>query len=188
MKLIIVVMYLISLLLPNNGSSLYPNRPNTDINDLCDVIIDAISTQNATALEELFSKEVRENVGTLHEDAKTLFHFIKGNILSVSDPNEHGVDASSESNNGKIKRELQPTLCIETTDATYFIAFKVCVRDGFNPNNVGVTSLRIVDATEWPIMFVYRGGGQWPLGISIDDGASTEAFFYREGYWDPYSN
>lgn len=145
----------------------------TDNNKIADEtfhqFLQAIKLEDASHIKSLFSSTAQNEQGNIDEEALKLIEFIKGNIVSYTSAEESGVSADYEKDNGKSKKMIQPSFCIETTESKYYVAIKECIIDEFESNNVGVMSIYIIEAKNWNQDYVYRGDGKWTYGINIID-------------------
>jgi hypothetical protein len=130
-------------------------------------IIAAIKSKDDSSIMELFSDSVK-NEGKLSQEVLNFLNFIRGDIVSFSSAIESGVGTFSDVDNGKTKTEIQPSFRITTTENTYYVAIKECIRDDGNDSNIGITSIYIIDSNTWSSDYVYRGDGKWTPGIIID--------------------
>jgi len=104
----------------------------------------------------------------LSEDAHNLIEFVKGNIISFSDARDSGVGASYHSEHGKKQKILDSAFTVKTDTKTYYISIFECTHDDFDSNNIGITSLHIIESENWQINYRYRGYDRKELGIDID--------------------
>ena len=131
-------------------------------------IVNAIKCQDKTALETLFSEKVHEEVSNFDVDATDFLNFIQGEITSFDDAAEAGVGTDGEIEYGKKRKEIQSSFGVETSEQKYYIAIRECTVDTFDPDNVGIKSIYIINAKDWKEDYVYRGDGKWTPGIVID--------------------
>ena len=97
------------------------------------------------------------------------FAFIHGDIVAFSSASEAGVGTDYRIESGKKRKEIQSAFCISTTENTYYIAIKECIKDEFDDNNIGIMSIYIIESNNWTENYVYRGDGKWIPGINIVD-------------------
>ena len=135
-------------------------------------IINAIKTEDASKLVDLFSTEVKRETDLL-PNATKFINYIQGDIVSYSSASDHGAGTSAHVKNGRKSVESNTSFSIETTEKTYYISMIECIRDDFDRSNKGIVSLTIIDADNWQKDCVYRAGGYRVPGIHIDDPEST---------------
>lgn len=131
-------------------------------------IIDAIKTKDNSKIVDIFSNSVK-STDELSLSASKFVDYIQGDIISFSSASESGVGTDHKKEDGKTKKEIQSAFCIKTTQNTYYIAIKECIKDEFDENNVGVLSIYIIESTNWKNDYIYRGDGKWTHGINIVD-------------------
>ena len=129
-------------------------------------IITAIRTNDDSKMVDMFSNAVKREVD-LSQSVLKFYDFIHGDILSFSSASEAGVGTDYETENGKKRKELQSAFCISTTESTYYIAVKECVKDEIDDNRIGIVSIYIIESNNWQEDYVYRGDGKWIPGINI---------------------
>lgn len=131
-------------------------------------IITAISEKNDSKIVDMFSNAIKSEVN-LSQSVLIFFDFIQGDIVSFSSASEAGVGADYKIESGKKRKEIQSAFCISTTENTYYIAIKECVKDDFDDSNIGIVSIYIIESNNWKEDYVYRGDGKWIPGINIVD-------------------
>lgn len=136
-------------------------------------LISAVQLKDASEIVNLFSNTTKSKID-LTLSAASLVDYVQGDIVSLSSAVEAGVGADLKTENGKTKKEIQSSFCINTTEATYYIAIKECVKDEINHDNIGLLSMYIIESTNWAEDYVYRGDGKWTLGINIVDSQTVE--------------
>ena len=133
-----------------------------------DKIINAIKSNNNSKMVDMFSHSVKSEVD-LSQSVSMFYDFIQGDIVSFSSASEAGVGADYETESGKKRKEIQSAFCIITTENTYYITVKECVKDEIDDNNIGIVSIYIIESKNWKEDYVYRGDGKWIPGINIVD-------------------
>ncbi len=136
-----------------------------------EVIVHAVNDNDAEALAYLFSNNVLTEKSDFLDTSKVFIEFVGGEIITYSEPADNGISSSEEFEYGKMRKEIQHSVTIETTSGRYHIAILECVIDDFDEENVGVTSIYIINAENWQNDYVYRGDGNWTPGINIEKGA-----------------
>lgn len=131
-------------------------------------IITAIRSNNDSKMVDMFSNAVKSEVN-LSQSVLMFFDFIHGDIVSFSLASEAGVGTDYEIESGKKRKEIQSAFCISTTENTYYIAVKECVKDEIDDNHIGIVSIYIIESNNWKEDYVYRGDGKWIPGINIVD-------------------
>lgn len=135
-----------------------------------EVIAHAVNDNDAESLAYLFSSNVLTDNSDLLDTSKEFIEFVGGEIITYSDPADNGISSSQEFEYGKMRKEIQYSVTVETTSGRYHIAILECVIDDFDEENVGVTSIYIINAENWQSDYVYRGDGHWTPGINIEKG------------------
>jgi len=133
-------------------------------------IITAISLQDDSKIVDMFSNSIKSednSVDNLSQSALKFFEFIHGDIVAFSSASEAGVGTDYRIESGKKRKEIQSAFCINTTENTYYIAIKECIKDEFDDNNIGIMSIYIIESNNWTENYVYRGDGKWIPGINI---------------------
>ena len=130
-------------------------------------IVAEIREQDSYSLTKIFAPSVYSEEELL-QNAFILIEYIRGDVVSFSSAAERGVGADYEKNDGKGKKEIHSSFCLETTETRYYIAIRECVINDFDNRGIGVISLYIIEASNWEEDYVYRGGGNWTPGIVID--------------------
>lgn len=129
-------------------------------------LISAVYAKNEIGIIELFSHTVREEAD-LERDASELVDFICGDFVSKSSASDSGIGTDSHVSEGKKRKEIQSSFCINTTENTYYVAIKECTVDESDEANIGILSVYIIEAENWVEDYVYRGDGEWVPGIHI---------------------
>lgn len=131
-------------------------------------IITTIESNNESIMVNMFSNTVKSEIDLSHS-VLMFYEFIHGDIVSVSSASEAEVGADYQTERGKTRKEIQSAFCISTTENTYYIAIKECVKDEIDDNNIGIVSIYIIESNNWKEDYVYRGDGKWLPGINIVD-------------------
>ena len=135
-------------------------------NDSFEEILNAIQNQDKSALKNVFSKRVHNETSDFDDSVADLLDFIKGAVLSIDD--SAGVGTDEEIEYGKKRKEIQSSFGVETSEQKYYLAMRQCTVDTFDPDNVGIKSIYIINAKDWKVDYVYRGDGKWTPGIVIE--------------------
>jgi len=165
--LIMLMFIFTSCSILSNSMSLFNQSDESIADKTFEKLINAIETSNKETVKAMFSNAIQENEN-LEEKSLQLLEFIKGDIVSYSLSADSGVGADYRIKKGKRKKEIQSSFRIVTTESEYYMAIKECVKDDFDSSNVGVLSIYIIKAEDWKEDCVYRGGGEWTPGITID--------------------
>lgn len=135
-----------------------------------EVIVHAVNDNDAEALAYLFSYNVLTEKSDLLDTSKDFIEFVGGKIITYSNPADNGISSYEEFEYGKIRKEIQYSVTVETTVGKYHIAILECVTDDYDDENVGVISIYMIKAENWQKDVVYRGDGNWTPGINIEKG------------------
>lgn len=173
-KIFSVVVTIVFLLTPcvfgGCGMKLFYEDDQTVAYNTFEQILYTVEQKDIESLATLFSKNVHEQTNTLGMQAIEFMDFISGDIISDNSGLEDGRAAYTNFDKGKIKKEIQFSFCLKTTKNKYYIAVSKCTVDTFDKDNVGITSIYIINAEDWTDEYVYRGDGEWTLGINIVNG------------------
>lgn len=131
-------------------------------------IISAIRLKDNSKIVDMFSNAIKSE-DNLSQQALIFVNYIHGDIISFSSASEAGVGADYKTETGKKRKEIQSSFCINTTESTYYVAIKECIKDEFDDNNTGIMSIYIIESSNWTEDYVYRGDGKWTQGINIVD-------------------
>lgn len=129
-------------------------------------VFNAIQHHDETALKNLFTKKVRNEVSNFDESTVNFLDFFQGKVISFDDQEGDAVDGIIE--NGKKRMYVESIYDVNTSEQKYHIAIKVCTVDTYDSNNVGITSIYIINAENWNETYDYRGDAKWTPGIVID--------------------
>ena len=100
----------------------------------------AIQTQDAAAMEALFSEKAHKESSDLKEQVLHLFKFIQGEILHC-DTQSAGQNTGFTKSDGKRQTHARSTYEIETSADTYELFVLEYPQDEFDPENIGVYSM-----------------------------------------------
>ena len=172
MKRIILLFFTLLMLLALSSCFVidYPLSDESRAVVTLEVIVHAVNDNDAEALAYLFSYNVLTEKSDLLDTSKDFIEFVGGEIITYSEPADNGISSYEEFEYGKMRKEIQHSVTIETTLGRYYIAILECVIDDFDEENVGVTSIYIIKAENWQNDHVYRGDGNWTPGINIEKG------------------
>ncbi|MBR6578819.1 MAG: DUF5104 domain-containing protein [Clostridia bacterium] len=172
MKRIISLFFTLLMLLALSSCSVidYPLSDESRAVVTLEVIVHAVNDNEAEALAYLFSYNVLTEKSDLLDTSKDFIEFVGGKIITYSNPADNGIPSYEEFEYGKIRKEIQYSVTVETTAGKYHIAILECVTDDFDEENVGVISIYIIKAENWQNDHVYRGDGNWTPGINIEKG------------------
>lgn len=147
-----------------------------DYNELVDArfqtIAEAAAQDNAEAILELFSQNFRDNNPDAIKKAEEFADYFRGTVVSVGEPT-HNERMSTNSNGvaGNV-REIRASCRIETTQSAYWIEFREYVAYTSDPTKIGLHSLYIIEADDFP----YDNGVYCWLGYKTEPG--IEIFYH----------
>ncbi|MBQ3229233.1 MAG: DUF5104 domain-containing protein [Clostridia bacterium] len=172
MKRIILLFFTLLMLLALSSCSVidYPLSDESRAVVTLEVTVHAVNDNDAEALAYLFSYNVLTEKSDLLDTSKDFIEFVGGEIITYSEPADNGISSYEEFEYGKMRKEIQYSVTVETTAGKFHIAILECVTDDFDEENVGVTSIYIINAENWQNDYVYRGDGNWTPGINIEKG------------------
>ncbi len=128
-------------------------------------IISAIRLKDDSKIVDMFSNAIKRK-DDLSLTALKFVNYIQGDIISFSSASETGVGVDYKTEAGKRRKEIQSAFSINTTENTYYIAIKECIKNEFD-NDIGIISIYIIESNNWTEDYVYRGDGKWTQGINI---------------------
>ncbi len=107
-------------------------------------IVEAINKKDSTAIVELFSKKMQNEVESLVPDSADFINHIKGDTISFSCCGA-GTHVSTEKNYNEVVKHLGSSFVLETETEKYVITFYYCCSaDGISSDDsTGVVRLSI---------------------------------------------
>lgn len=164
-----LAVFCVMVLLLCTACSLWQARPDdNEIADAtCQRIVQAIRAGDGDALKAEFSATAKDGDG-FDADLQHLLTYVKGEIRSATVPSELGVAVFERRDHSKYRKQLESAFSVETTEGTYHFAVLEHVTDDFDPRNVGVISLYVIDAQTWTEDCRYLGDGKWSPGIHVE--------------------
>ena len=151
----------------SNFNKLYIADDSDMAQETINQVIEAISNDDATALRNLFAKNICNEVSDIDKAVLELLEFIQGDIISYNSTT--GVHVSKKSDHGKIVKSVVSYFIIETNEDKYHIAINECVVDTIDKNNVGIYSFNIISDDDWTEDYIYGGLEQATIaGIIIE--------------------
>ena len=172
-KVILLILLILALTITScsngeTGMGVFGDNDEKIADKTFNEIITAIRLQDDSKIVDMFSNSIKSE-DNLSQSALKLFGFIHGDIVAFSSASEAGVGADYITETGKKRKEIQSSFCINTTESTYYIAIKECIKDEFDDNNIGIMPIYIIESNNWTEDYVYRGDGKWTQGINIVD-------------------
>ena len=141
------------------GNNIFVDKDREAASNAFEKVVEAIKTKNEGLIIELFSNNVKNGVD-LQGQAVLLIEYIEGEIVSFTPSN--GLVTSEKGEYGKRKKEIKPSFTLNTTEKTYHFSIKMCMRDDFDKDNVGMVSMNVIESSNWNSEYVYR------LNVFID--------------------
>jgi len=139
--------------------------PQKVSNEKFEKLISAIETQNENELRNLFSKTVVDESENFSESASALFDFYRGEMKTYK--YWSATASSRKKRTGERWRTVDASYDVETTEGAFCFAFKTVTIDNTNSDNLGISSLYIIDYENSDKGFAYWGDGEWTPGINI---------------------
>lgn len=167
--LIFACLFLTSCSIGGDHKHLYVDN-NKLADETFSKIVDAVKNNNSTKIYDCFAEEVQKESSTLKNDSQHLVDFITGDIINVSYAEQSGVSAHFETEYGSMKKMIEASFSVTTTENKYYMAMRECIIDESNNSNVGIQALYVIEAEQWPYEYVYRGDGNWTNGIHLRQG------------------
>jgi len=168
----IILLMLILTLTSCSNVSVFRDNNEKIADETFNEIISAVRLKDESKIADMFSDAIKSE-GNLTQSALRFIDYIHGDIISFSSASEAGVGADYKTENGKMRKEIQSAFCINTTESTYYVAIKECIKDGLD-DNIGLVSIYIIESNNWTEDYVYRGDGKWAQGINVDEGNTGE--------------
>lgn len=132
-------------------------------------VIEAIKEKDSSKLINLLSDNVKEKDG-ISQSATDFINYIQGDILSFTSAKEGGKRGSKEVTGGKTITSSNTAFTVNTSTHTYHFYMDQCFRDDFDPGNIGVVLITVIDSENWKSEYSYKSDGAFDHGVYIDDG------------------
>ena len=130
-------------------------------------IIESIYDKDSETLKGMFSKTAIMASKDIDANLTDLFNFYNGEYITYDDIGGPMVtDERNADGTGGKRKELQSTFNLTSDKGEYQFAIKEYIIDTNNPDNIGIYSLYITNATDSKSS-VYWGDGNWLPGITI---------------------
>ena len=132
-------------------------------------LINAICSKDRSALKSLLSQKALNEADNLDDKITMSFDLLQGEIVSCASGNDLGMSGYYE--DGKGKKVLQSTFNVETTDGKYHIAILQTIRNDWNPDEVGIYAIWIVETPEFceTVSDWWMKDGEWVPGVAIGE-------------------
>ena len=170
--LIAMIFLLTSCSLRGPIAPLYHENDQSIADNTFAKLVDMIKNHDENELKALFSETTRNEASDFDTQITDFLNYIEGEIVSFH--SDMSVGAHIVNEYGTKRKEIEPVFYLETTEQDYYIALIECIRDDFDPNNIGISSLYIISTENWTEPYLYRGDGEWVPGIHIDPGPVPE--------------
>ena len=150
-------------------SNIFTRRYSTDSKQadyIFEQIINAIESDDASALKELFATSTVSYIGSFEEDIHLLMDFYEGEMISYKrfGPGTHTIKEGSFQ-----RKEVFASFDVTTNVADYRFAIRFCTVDSENSGEIGVYSLYIIKAASSKLSSAYWGNDVWNEGINIEE-------------------
>ena len=157
----IVMALLLSSCAAIGNKYILPEDTNSIANATIEEMIGFIKNRDAIALRAMFSLNTQRSSPYFGDDLTELIEFIEGDVISVSDAIDSGMSSERRYDYGKIIVTIQPCFTIITEKSKYYLAFFQCLKDNNDSDNIGITTLFVINADDWDRDYVYRGDGSF---------------------------
>lgn len=128
--------------------------------------LEAVENKDKTALETLFSKKTINEVDNFSETTDSLLDFFQGNHVTYD---RSGGGGSDEDRDGEHHSKcVYSSYVVETSEERYYFAIREFTIDTSDEDNVGISSLYIINAKDTDEQFTYWGDGEWTPGINFN--------------------
>ena len=170
-KAIIFAMILMSLLLSScslggaNSSKIFTDDRSV-ANAHFEEILSAIKEQDGETLKSMFSKKALTEAVNIDQTIAELFQMMQGEVQSYDDWGGPTVDDSFE--DGERWQSMLSYYDLTTDEQKYRFAIKIYTIDTANPDNVGISSMYVINAKDSDLEYAYGGDGEWRPGIIIE--------------------
>ena len=129
-------------------------------------LIAAISEKDEQALYQMFSPNVIRSCTDFDENVAGLLEFWKGDIVSKK---RYGPGSEAKKESNVYRKDIFVSYDICTDEGSYRLAFRFCVADSMDAENMGITSLYIMkqDGSN-PNRAYWGNSGEWIYGVNIE--------------------
>lgn len=128
--------------------------------------LEAIENKDKAGLERMFSTKTITEVGNFSEITDELLNFLLGNHVLYD---RNGGGGSDEDKDGEHRSKcVYSSYIVKTSEGEYCIAIKEFTIDTSDEDNVGISSLYIINADDTDERFTYWGDGEWTPGINFN--------------------
>ena len=166
MKKLASVILLIAIVLSTNscfGGFIYDNSRQIAKKQI-ESVLDAIQNKDKEKLTSLFSKNILGELQSYDESVDALFDYFNGSVESFDDDFSLLVEGFEE--DGFFGKFMISKFDVKTDVCDYYFAMRY-VTEG-NENDVGITSLSIIKASEYDDSeYIYSGDSKYTPGIHI---------------------
>ena len=127
-------------------------------------VVKAIEKQDKDAFRQLFFERALDEANDFEENMDYLFELFQGEVKSWK---RTATSSFDDYNNGHVRKEINSSYDIESSDQKYHMSLKICSSDNKISKNVGIKAFCIINENDWREAYVYWG--DWDMfGIIID--------------------
>ena len=135
------------------------------LRDMVNSLIESLDNNDETKLKDLFSSYAISNVSDLDAQIDDLLSYYNGKMISLK---KWGYFKSNDKSFGEEKTSFGASYDITTDKDMYKLAVSLYTRNDFEPELIGIHSIYIIKASDYPYGDVsYNGDGLWTLGCNI---------------------
>lgn len=133
-------------------------------NEKFENLLDVIQNDDIESLSLLFSPSGKND--DFNKFADELCNYFVGSVLSYEDWGGPYVEVDSEQ--GSVKKIMESSYDVITTEYNYRFAIRYIVRNDTKPENIGIESLYIINSKDDTLLeYAYLGDGEFRPGINI---------------------
>lgn len=119
-------------------------------------LIESLKSRDSAALLALFAPSIISSNETIKENSEKLLNFIKGDIISHSQPKDNGIGVFTEKEGFQKKKEINFAFSLETTEGEYLFSIRECTFNDFDERSIGIISIDIIAADDWNNSSIFR--------------------------------
>lgn len=127
-------------------------------------LIEYLDAKDKEEIKKLFAPNIVAQIDKFDESVEELLEYYQGDFISLD---RHAVGTTDSKDGNHVRKELDMSFDVLTTENKYRIGILWQVKDTLDKDNIGITSLYILEFNKDPYPnYVYRSGGE--IGINVD--------------------
>ncbi len=128
------------------------------------LLIECLDARDKEQIKKLFAPSIVAQIDTFDESIEELLEYYQGTYISLD---RHAVGTTDSKDGNHVRKELDMSFDVLTTENKYRIGILWQVKDTLYKDNIGITSLYILEFSKDPYPnYAYRSGGE--IGINVD--------------------